>query len=196
MAKLRKQRRQRDAGSTTADFAVGGVIGFAIFISTVPLMTICLILLGIIFTHLVIPKASIFSEAAYSDTPPQVYFVDFSATRLTTLASWASSLSSYLPSALMVLVSIPVARILRENSNVNDGDSLPTPFQFSLLLQLLSGETWSLWGWRRTRQGTNRNPLRILNLIGILFLFSLFLRWDFFFPHASPSREIILRPDI
>src|ERR1700722_3055283 len=50
----------------------------------------------------------------------------------------------------MVLVSIPVARILRENSNVNDGDSLPTPFQFSLLLQLLNGETWALWGWKRT----------------------------------------------
>ena len=42
------------------DFAVGGVIGFAIFVATVPLMTICLILLGIIFTHLVTPKASIF----------------------------------------------------------------------------------------------------------------------------------------
>jgi hypothetical protein len=176
MAKLRKQERQRDAGSTTADFAVGGVIGFAILVSTVPLITICLILLAIIFTHLVIPKASIFPEAAYSDTPPQVYFVDFSATQLTTLASWASTLSSYLPSALMVLVSIPVARILRENSNVNGGHSLPTPFQFSLLLQLLNGETWSLWGWRRIRRRTTWNPLRILDLISILFLFSLFIR--------------------
>ena len=113
-------------------------------------------------------------QAAYSDTPPQVYFVDFSATQLTTLASWASTLSSYLPSALMVLVSIPAARILRENSNVNGGDSLRRRFS-SVYSYNLTGKH-GRYGDGGVYDKNKTNSLRILNLISILFLFSLFIR--------------------
>ncbi|PMD35074.1 hypothetical protein L207DRAFT_588563 [Hyaloscypha variabilis F] len=75
------------------------------------------------------------------------YLINFSATKLLTVASWTSTLSSLLPSFVMVLVSYPVACTLLDASKDKKTDNLPTPYQLSMLLGTLNGTFGSLWNW-------------------------------------------------
>jgi hypothetical protein len=47
----------------------------------------------------------------------------------------------------MLLFSYPVARIILNASQERKTDELPTPYQLSMLLGVLSGSIGSLWSW-------------------------------------------------
>jgi hypothetical protein len=73
-----------------------------------------------------------------SDTDNSSYYVNFNATTLATIASWSSTVAPLLAMAVMALASFPIGKMLRDNST-GDGQDLPTPFQFGLLLETLTG---------------------------------------------------------
>jgi hypothetical protein len=114
----------------------------------VPNLIFTAILLGLVF-HYQVPQ----TYFELPGVPEQVaressaYLINFSATKLLTVASWTSTLSSLLPSFVMVLVSYPVARTLLDASKDKKTDNLPTPYQLSMLLGTLNGTFGSLWNW-------------------------------------------------
>jgi len=125
---------------------------FSVAVIVVPMVILTALLLGLIIQNQV--------PQTYSALPgvpdplarePSAFLVDFSATRLLTVASWTSTVSSLLPSFVMVLVSYPVARTILNASKEKNTDDLPTPYQLSMLLGVLSGSIGSLWNWFKYR---------------------------------------------
>jgi ABC-type spermidine/putrescine transport system permease subunit I len=96
----------------------------------VPNLILTAVLLGLVF-HYQVPQTH--SELPGVPDPlareSSAYLVDFSATKLLTVASWTSTLSSLLPSFAMALVSFPVARKIANASKNKRTDDLPTPYQ-------------------------------------------------------------------
>ena len=92
------------------------------------------------------------------NVPPGFYYVDISATTLVFLASWLSTISMSLTTAMMGLLSYVVARDLLRRSQTATKSTLPTPFQMSLLINILSGSVLNLWTW--VRHGVKRNGPR------------------------------------
>lgn len=75
------------------------------------------------------------------------YYVNFSATRLITVSSWASTATSFISSFFMVLISYPLARTYLLHSKSERFDRLPTPYQLKLVTSLLGGGLGALWSW-------------------------------------------------
>ena len=114
----------------------------------VPNVILNAILLGLVF-HYQVPQT--YFELPGVPEPlareSSAYLINFSATKLLTVASWTSTLSSLLPSFVMVLVSYPIARTILDASKDKKTDDLPTPYQLSMLLGTLNGTFGSLWNW-------------------------------------------------
>jgi hypothetical protein len=118
----------------------------------VPNVLLTAILLGLIL-HYQVPQT--YSQLPGVPDPlareSSAFLVDFSVTRLVTVASWTSTLTSLLPSFAMLLVRFPVARTLMTASRDRNTNDLPTPYQLSMLLGVLSGSVGSLWDWLKYR---------------------------------------------
>ncbi|CZR64410.1 uncharacterized protein PAC_14308 [Phialocephala subalpina] len=123
---------------------------FSICFATVPLLLIACILIGMVYSNLgnaqgdsVLPELQLPSDTVDSSA----YLVDFSATQLTTLASWASSIATLLPGVLVGLCGYRVAREMMQHSEDSNTNRLPTPYQLSLLLGTYTGGLLTVWNW-------------------------------------------------
>jgi hypothetical protein len=56
----------------------------------------------------------------------------------------------------MVLVSYPVARTILNASKEKNTYNLPTPYQLSMMLGVLSGSIGSLWSWFKYQRWNKR----------------------------------------
>ena len=121
------------------------VVILSALLITVPLLAIALGIVSIVFHYQVSQTPSLFD--ANSRIDDSAYYVNFSATQLTTLSSWLSSLAPSLPSASMALLALPCAAALAGNTRNLHLESLPTPGQLSVLVPLLDGSWTGIWGW-------------------------------------------------
>jgi len=106
-------------------------------------------------------------------TDSTALFVDFNATRLLTVASWISTVSSLLPSFAMTLLSYPVARSILNASRKRSTAKLPTPYQLSMQLGVLNGSVGSLWSWVKYRRWKRRelvNSIAKYSIIGLVIV--------------------------
>ena len=145
----------------------------------VPNVILTAILLGLVF-HYQVPQT--YFELPGVPEPlareSSAYLINFSATKLLTVASWTSTLSSLLPSFVMVLVSYPIARTILDASKDKKTDDLPTPYQLSMLLGTLNGTFGSLWNWlmyrrRKKRElinGVAKNSITWLVIVSVIGL--------------------------
>jgi hypothetical protein len=125
---------------------------FSVTIIVVPMVILTALLLGLIIQNQVPQTYSALPGVPDPlATESSAFLVDFSATRLLTVASWTSTVASLLPSFVMVLVSYPVARAILNASKKKNTDDLPTPYQLSMLFGVLSGSIGSLWNWFKYR---------------------------------------------
>ena len=128
---------------------------------SLPMIALSGVLLGLIFAYQVAPNSD-----------PGAYLVDFSATRLITIASWSSSVAPFLPGFVMTLLSFPAARHLQKSSEWERSASLPTPYQLNLYLQLLSGGVGALWQWMKYlfwRKREKQVPIIVRLVLGLIF---------------------------
>jgi hypothetical protein len=109
---------------------------------TIPMLTLSGLLLGLVFSHRVTNSPPQADEAA-------VYYVKFSATQLTTVASWSSTLTPLLPGLIMTLLFFPIASQIRSLSDARDMSRLPTPHQLNLLLCMSGGGFGAVWEWAK-----------------------------------------------
>jgi hypothetical protein len=131
-------------------------IFLALLILTIPLLVLAGVLLSLIFSNRVVQSSAAGSLIPCASTEKAgVYYVDYDATRLITVASWASSLAPLLPSLVMTLLSFRIAAIMKRKPAVagETKKGLPTPYQLSLLMELFNGSVIALWNWGRICNG-------------------------------------------
>lgn len=107
-------------------------------IVVVPMTLLIAALLGLIFGYRVKSDDSLFSQISNTDLLENrgVFLVNYSATRIVFVASWASTLAPLLAGFVMNLDSFYAALLMiRSSAGIGQHD-LPTPYQYSLLVGL------------------------------------------------------------
>ncbi|KAI0102963.1 hypothetical protein GGR51DRAFT_573780 [Nemania sp. FL0031] len=154
----------------------------AILTITLPLAAFAALLLGLVY-HYRVEGGDALSPNLGSGTKDEAgaIYVNFSATILTTVASWSSTAAPLLLTFVISLSSFPAARKLLQASRSSGGSELPTPFQFSLMLATLEKPGAStLWGllkyrfsWKsRNSQGPAMGFLSIVLCFGLTLIFA------------------------
>lgn len=138
-------------------------------------LTICLLVLVFYFQVSYTAPANSDLELPTLNEP-DVYYVDLSATFITAVGSWSSSLAPSIGGFMVALYSYPLTkRYLKEvRSETPKEAELFTPFQLSLALRFLNGgglgALWSwgtyICGWRGRRQ-PQPSILLALSALGI-----------------------------
>ncbi|OCT51727.1 hypothetical protein CLCR_08263 [Cladophialophora carrionii] len=131
------------------------IIFASLALIVVPMIGLAGLLLGLVLVNNVDKPADRSSGSLTLDLRSEfdsgAYYVDFNPTTLVTIASWSSTVAPLLAVCAMILGSFPIAQSLKANSQMA-GSELPTPFQFSLLLDCLSAGITPLWNalsyWR------------------------------------------------
>lgn len=112
----------------------------------IPVIAIVVGLLSIINSHR-ISKSDLLLNSPQLDqgscSQPSFY-IDFSATTLTFLASLLSTFAAYIAVPFMFLLSFRIAQSLKQKSN-GAAQKLPTPYQTGLLIGVIGGGMGSLW---------------------------------------------------
>ena len=131
----------------------------ALAVATIPLTILSFVLLGLVLRFRVSSAITGSPNLQYSDilNEPDVYYVNFSATSLTTVGSWISSVAPHITSSVMVLFSFHVASGLRKQLRTRDTSQLPTPYQLTLLLELFAASISSRWRWLKYYFWRHRN---------------------------------------
>lgn len=140
------QPRKSGFHSRNADQLLTGII-FPVIIITLPFLFIVASLLGIILAHRVERSAPVSSPLRLTSDADDTdaYYVDWSATQLSTLTSWASNIATVLPGFIMTLFSYRLANSFMMDSANAKSKGLPTPYQLGLLLSSLDAKLISLW---------------------------------------------------
>ena len=113
-------------------------IALALAVILLPMLGLTALLLGLILANRVEKQSGPLAFTQRSDTDDNAYYVDFNATALATISSWSATVAPLLAVAAMSLASFPIARMFKSNSQSGNRD-LPTPFQFGMLLESLTG---------------------------------------------------------
>ncbi|KAL9107527.1 MAG: hypothetical protein Q9227_007629 [Pyrenula ochraceoflavens] len=111
---------------------------------------------------------------------PDAYYVRINATALTTVSAWSSTLAPILAAFMMELWSYRTASRLKRLSQGPDKATLPSPYQFVLLLEMVRGSPtillqqlkyWLCWTRRKTSTvPILRKSVLMLSLVSILSL--------------------------
>lgn len=131
------------------------------FLAIVPLLSLFIALVSLLLLYRVEARHISRPDFAFSESrfDPAAFYVDFDATRYTTVASWTSSIALLLPGFLTSLIWYHQAQQLENDACLAKYDDLLTPYQLALLLNLKSGTLGSVWEYisyvisrRRERQ--------------------------------------------
>jgi hypothetical protein len=160
-------------------------IAFCFFIMTVPMLTFSALLLGLIYKYRI--KNNEFASPNLRLTTSQLnsnaVYVDLSATLLTTVASWSSTVAPILVGFAITLLTFPVAKGMMKAANLNQPDRLPTPYQLALMIRMNTASAAnSLYHWLRYvlffRNNRSKQPAG-LTWMTIIIIISWILRFVF-----------------
>ncbi|KAH7402841.1 hypothetical protein BKA66DRAFT_578240 [Pyrenochaeta sp. MPI-SDFR-AT-0127] len=118
----------------------------ATFAALGPLTALLIALVSLLLQYKVEPTANARSDFWFNQSghDPGAFFIQYDATRYTTVASWTSSIALLLPGFLTTLIWHRQSHRLERDTTNAEYDSLLTPYQLSLLLSLKSGTIGSL----------------------------------------------------
>lgn len=129
-------------------------IALPVFITILPFLVIVGTLLFLVFNYQVEPLSQDL-QLLDDNYDVNAYLVNFNASKLLALASWASSLATMLPAYIMALCSFYTASIVNQLAERERSGHLPTPYQLGLLLEVLAAKPTSIWtvlgylAWKR-----------------------------------------------
>ena len=135
-------------------------IFLSLAVISIPLTLFTALLIGIVFHYRLQrnhPSSLSYLSSLTQDDEPNVYYVQFSATKLVLLASVSSSVAPILTSFFMTLLSYSVARRIREYSKARKLGELPTPCQLGLLITTVNDISSALWQWVKYVWGRKTN---------------------------------------
>lgn len=99
---------------------------------TLPLLICNITLISIIFLYRI-------PESSAETLSRGAVYLDISATLFTTIASWSSTVSPLLAGFMILLASYPAAAHMVRGYRESRAEALPTPYQFSMMLQYRAG---------------------------------------------------------
>jgi hypothetical protein len=118
-------------------------IATAFALVSIPFSVLSLVLLGVVLGTRV--------EGTFDTTDGQQvngsYVITLSATTVTLIASYSSTIAPIAVGFAMTLIIYSVSNDLIKYSDKGQLDKLPTPYQMGLLIKLRSGGIGSLWPW-------------------------------------------------
>jgi hypothetical protein len=119
------------------------------FLAVAPLVALLAALVSLLLLHKVSPSQRTTSNFPFNESlsDPAAFYIDYDATRYTTVPSWTSSIALLLPGFLTSLIWYRQTQRLESDATLNQYDKLLTPYQLSLLLSLKSGTLGSLWDY-------------------------------------------------
>jgi hypothetical protein len=176
-------RAKSDADNGSPSTHIGGRIAdilVAFTIMTIPMILFSALLLGLVYHYRIVQNAFVSENLAFDSgqDDSNSFFAKISATTLIVIASWCSTIAPILVGFAVTLISYPVASSILSASEKQKATELPTPYQLSLLLRMLSnGSLSSLWGWlkysfgwkgRRQSQGTPMKTLTSILTLSII----------------------------
>ncbi|KAL8866507.1 MAG: hypothetical protein Q9174_006264, partial [Haloplaca sp. 1 TL-2023] len=92
-------------------------------------------------------------SAVYSKIP---------STQLTFIASLSSTLSTAVLPAIMALFSYTIANNIAHNSDAENRDRLPSPYQLELLINVVNGSLRTFWSFLKYTFGPKRRRVRVI----------------------------------
>ena len=146
-------------------------------------------LCGITAALLIITYKNLLPSSNVNDSSPcSGLLVDYGASQLTSLSTWISTVATLLAPAFMALLSYPIAKVMARESHSTE--KLPSPYQTSLLIELLGGSMVSLWGsftYMLSRRRAKVSGLVHVGFIGLLFaiLLGIFMQLADFWLHRA-----------
>lgn len=147
--------------TSARDVRMGGRIKeilLAFAVMTIPMLAFSGVLLGLVYSFRVTRNPFVSNNLAFDteQDDSKAYFVEISATTLITVASWSSTVAPVLVGFAITLISYTVAKGILAASEAQNASQLPTPYQLSLLLRILSsGSASGLWHWLKYTVGWN-----------------------------------------
>ena len=145
-------------------------IAVALAAILLPMLGLTALLLGLILANKVERQSGALAFTQRSDTDDNAYYVDFNATALATISSWSATVAPLLAVAAMSLASFPIARRFNKDSRSGSRD-LPTPFQFSMLLESLTGTIGAFFTLGRYHLWPHKASFAPLVRVAFLVLF-------------------------
>ena len=155
----------------------------AAFLAIAPLLALFATLISLLGLYKVKPSSHSRADFSFNESGSDstAFYIDYDATRYTTVASWTSSIALLLPGFLTSLIWYRQTQQLESDASLTRYDKLLTPYQLSLLLNLKSGTLSSLWEYvsyilsrRREKQA------RFLLNTGFVVFLSTLLGYDIF----------------
>jgi hypothetical protein len=166
----------RKAGPTQMSGAHFQIISSCLA-ATLPIILLAAALLTLVYIYRLPTAASPNQEGSTFATQTCKYglYVNYSATRLTFIASLISTAAAYMSFPIMTLASYPVSRGLIKDSRRSSQTALPSSYQTNLLVGLLAGGVGSLWNstaylvfWRRKRVSAYRAIISCVSILGMM----------------------------
>jgi hypothetical protein len=141
-------RNSQSNGSGSTWVSPGTQIIICVALLILPLLAFSGALFGVVIRHnvrrsIAEPLIPSVEDAFRNDFG--ALFINFDATRLTTIASWASSIGPFLPAVIMTLLAFRIATMIQKASENEEVENLPTPKQVALLIRLIDGGTKGMW---------------------------------------------------
>ncbi|KAJ9609994.1 hypothetical protein H2200_006324 [Cladophialophora chaetospira] len=146
---------------------------------SLPMLILTATFIGLVYTHKVSNDSSgarnLFSDGT-SSADDNAYYINYSATRLITVSSWTSTVTSFASTFVMALCSYPLAKSYLKRSEGGSIQSLPTAYQLRLIIGLIGGGLGALWSWlqycswRKRSQMPKLLWLSALSLLGTVML--------------------------
>lgn len=147
----------------------GGMHGRKRHISLL-LMFLVLPLLGITTALLVVIYKKLLPQSHFVNSQNcNGLLVNYGASQLTSISTWISTTATLLAPAYMALLSYPIAKSMTYDLQKRRVENtLPSPYQTSLLVELLGGSLVSLW--RSLQYMCSRKRARVSKLIPFSFV--------------------------
>lgn len=154
-------------------------------IVTLPMLILAAVLLILVY-HFQISHstANIDPDLNFSGLTDEsdVYYVNLSATFITAVASWSSSLAPLLVGFILALYSYPLSKgyLKQVRRGFNNDPNLFTPYQLAIALRFLGGGGFgAIWNWIKYTVGdraTRQHQSSALLKLSILTLTATILR--------------------
>jgi hypothetical protein len=149
---------------------------------TVPMLFFSALLLGLIYRYQVV-RTDFSNDSLHFDRGDDgsgAFLVDLSATTLTTIASWSSTVAPVLVGFALSLLRYPIARTLSNAATANRPAQLPTPYQTGLMIGMVAGGgPGSFWQWLKyaaTGEGRRQRQPGVLKQMAFMLFLGILLR--------------------
>ena len=156
----KKPRKRKKSSAKHFDNALSDVFLAAAIVS-LPMLALSGVFIGLVYRWRVDISTNDRPEALFSKSQSltnnsraisTAYFVSIESARLVTIASWTSTVISFLPPWVTMLYSYHLAGSFLDRST----KKLPTPYQMWLILETCEGNYSSIWSWLTYRLSPSR----------------------------------------